>query len=72
MDEYEVGDLVVTYLFNTSMSEPEIIQHGIIIEINETLKDILVVDNCGNQRWWNCKRWQILRKHKKTNKFNNL
>jgi len=66
MDEYEVGDLVVTYLFNTSMTEPEIIQHGIILDTNSSLKDIFVLDNEGNSRWWNCKRWQILRKNKKS------
>ena len=66
MDEYEVGDLVVTYLFNTSMSEPEILQYGIILDINSSLKDILVVDNQGHSRWWNSSRWKILRKKKKT------
>ena len=65
MEEYEIGDLVVTYLFNTSMADPEIIQHGIIIDINESLKDILVLDGEGNSRWWNSKRWQILRKKQK-------
>ena len=64
MEEYEIGDLVVSYIMNSSMPEPEILHHGVIIDINESLEDILVVDNSGSSRWWNIKRWKILSKKK--------
>jgi len=62
MEEYEVGDLVVTYILDSSMAEPELLQYGIIVDVNMSLKDILVVDNCGYRRWYPCRRWRILRK----------
>jgi hypothetical protein len=65
MEEYEIGDLVVTYLFNTSTPEPEILHHGIILDVNTSLKDILVLDSFGSSRWWTARRWKILSKAKK-------
>jgi len=34
MEEYEVGDLVVTYILDSSMAEPELLQYGIIVDID--------------------------------------
>jgi len=65
MDEYEIGDLVVTYILNSSMAEPEVLQYGIIVDTNLCVDDILVLDNDGYSRWWHCRRWKILRKNKK-------
>jgi len=64
-DEYEIGDLVVSYIFNTSLPEPEVLQHGIILDVNSTLKDILVLDNSGDSRWWGTQRWKIISKRKR-------
>jgi hypothetical protein len=67
MDEYEIGDLVVTYILNSSSNpaKPEILQHGIIIDINVNLRDILVLDDSGYQRWWSSRRWKILSKRRR-------
>ncbi len=62
MEEYEIGDLVVSYLFNTSMLEPELLQFGVIVNVNRNLRDIMVLDNAGYKRWYPCRRWRILRK----------
>ena len=64
MEEYDVGDLVAVYLINSSLSEPELLQYGIVLEKN--IQNILVLDNVGYARWWSHARWQILQKAKKT------
>lgn len=39
-------------------------QHGIVIDVNPTLKDVLVLDNYGDMRWWGENRWRVLKKVK--------
>jgi len=65
MEEYEVGDMVATYLINSSLFEPEMLQYGIVLRINEEVQSILVLDNEGYTRWWSTVRWKIIQKAKK-------
>ena len=41
-------------------------QHGIVVDTNPALKDVLVLDNYGDMRWWTENRWRVLKKAKKT------
>ena len=66
----EVGDLVACYITNTSEYE-SLMSWGVVLDINESVGDILVVDNAGNTRWWPNTRWRILNK-KKSNNFIDL
>lgn len=43
-------------------------QYGIVLDVNPSLEDVLVLDNAGELRWWNHQRWRILRKAKKDKK----
>jgi len=54
------GDLVACYLTNTTEFET-LFQWGIVLEVNDTLGDILVHDNGGIQRWWPHRRWRLLK-----------
>jgi|18_taG_2_1085343.scaffolds.fasta_scaffold03182_9 hypothetical protein len=65
MEEYEVGDMVATYLINSSLYEPEMLQYGIVLRVNEEVQSILVLDNEGYTRWWSTMRWKIIQKAKK-------
>ncbi len=58
------------YLTNTSEYE-SLMNWGIVLDINESLGDVLVIDNAGFTRWWPSRRWKILKK-KKTNNFIDL
>ena len=59
----EKGDLVACYMTNTDVYE-KLLNWGIVLDINESLKDLYVLDNNGNFRWWNHKRWRLLKKNK--------
>jgi hypothetical protein len=61
MSKLNVGDLVATYLTNSSEYE-SLLQWGVVIEVNETLEDIYVVDQFGSGRWWPSTRWRLLKK----------
>ena len=62
----EKGDLVACYLLNSSLEEEALMQYGIVLDINPTLEDVLVLDNDGDTRWWPKRRWLLLKKAKKT------
>ena len=66
----EVGDLVACYITNTSEYE-SLMNWGVVLDVNATIGDVLVVDNAGNSRWWPEKRWRNLNK-KKANNFLDL
>ena len=53
------GDLVACYVTNTEEWET-LMCWGIVLEVNETVKDVQVLDNHGNSRWWPQRRWRIL------------
>jgi len=53
------GDLVACYVTNSSEFE-SLLSWGIILDVNESLKDVMVLDNTGDARWWPQKRWRIL------------
>jgi hypothetical protein len=59
---YSVGDLVVVYLMNSSLSEPELLHYGVVMQRNPELNTVLVMDNAGYARWWPEARWQLLSK----------
>jgi hypothetical protein len=59
---HSIGDLVVVYLVNSSLSEPELLHYGIIMDKNVDLGRVLVMDNAGYFRWWSESRWQLLSK----------
>ena len=59
------GDLVACYLINSDLEEEALMQHGIVIDVNPTLKDVLVLDNYGDMRWWGENRWRVLKKSEK-------
>ena len=63
-ERIEEGDLVATYLLNSSMATEELFQGGIVLECNDWIGDILVLDNNGHVRWWGRKRWRVLQKKK--------
>ena len=62
----EVGDLVACYVTNTSEYE-SLLNWGIVLGVNESVNDVLVIDNAGHARWWPHKRWRILKKKKSKN-----
>ena len=62
----EVGDLVACYITNTSEYE-SLMSWGVVLDVNATVGDVLVVDNAGHSRWWPEKRWRILNKKKPNN-----
>tara|TARA_R100001510_G_scaffold55978_1_gene60716 strand:+ start:1696 stop:1920 length:225 start_codon:yes stop_codon:yes gene_type:complete len=53
------GDLVACYITNTSEWE-SLMSWGIVLDVNSSIGDVLVLDNDGLQRWWPCKRWKLL------------
>ena len=66
----EVGDLVACYVTNTSEYE-SLLSWGVVLDVNESVGDVLVVDNTCDTRWWPRKRWRVLKK-KKSNNFLDL
>ena len=62
----ERGDLVACYILSSDMGEEALMQYGIVLDVNDTLKDVLVLDNDSHLRWWPARRWRILKKNKKT------
>ena len=60
----EIGDLVACYVTNTSEYE-SLMSWGVVLDVNITVGDVLVVDNVGYTRWWPEKRWRILKKKQK-------
>jgi len=57
---------VACYVTNTSEYE-SLLSWGIILDVNKTVGDVLVVDNVGDMRWWPNKRWRVLKKKKSKN-----
>jgi len=56
---YQPGDFVVCYVTNTQVYE-EMLAWGMVIDVSDTLNDILVLDPNGESRWWPSKRWRPL------------
>ena len=56
MGNFREGDLVACFLTNTSVVE-ELLMWGIVLEVTDTLADIRVLDNAGNESWYPAKRW---------------
>ncbi len=59
--DIEIGDLVACYLTNTEVYE-EVLDWGIVMDVNIIQKDILILHRAGHQQWWPRKRWRILQK----------
>ena len=59
---YRPGDLVACYLTNTEVYE-ELLTWGIILEVSNTMKDVLVLDNIGNISWFPARRWRPLKQN---------
>ena len=61
------GDLVACYITNTDQWEA-LLNWGLVLDVHDSLEDILVLDNEGYQRWWPKRRWRLL-SPKKGEKF---
>lgn len=59
METFKEGDLVACYLTNTDVVSG-LFQWGIVVEVSETLQDILVLDNAGYTNWYPATRWTQL------------
>lgn len=59
MDTFKEGDLVACYLTNSEIVSG-LFQWGIVIEVTDTLQDILVLDNMGYTNWYPSRRWTKL------------
>ena len=59
--DIEIGDLVACYLTNNEVYE-EVIDWGIVMDVNVIQNDLLILNKAGHQRWWPRKRWRILQK----------
>ena len=59
MAVYNPGDLVACYISNTDVYE-ELLAWGIVLDVSDTLKDVLVLDNDGNTNWYPSRRWRAL------------
>ena len=59
METFKEGDLVACYLTNTDVVSG-LFQWGIVLEVSETLQDILVLDNGGYTNWYPSTRWTAL------------
>jgi len=59
MTYYRPGDLVACYISNTEVYE-ELLMWGIVLEVSDTLKDVLVLDNHGTTAWLPSRRWRPL------------
>ena len=65
MTQYSPGDFVACYLTNTEVFE-EILAWGIVLQVSETLNDVLVLDNSGKKSWYPSRRWRPLSENKQT------
>ena len=61
------GDLVACYVTNTDEFE-SLMQWGLVLDINPTVEDVLVLDNYGDARWWPYRRWRVIQQAKENNK----
>ena len=59
MRAYQPGDFVACYLTNNEVFE-QLLTWGIVLEVSETLNDILVLDHIGNKSWFPSRRWRPL------------
>ena len=59
METFKEGDLVACYLTNTDVVSG-LFQWGIVLEVTDTLQDILVLDNAGYTNWYPATRWTQL------------
>ncbi|MBT5638205.1 MAG: hypothetical protein HOJ16_06555 [Candidatus Peribacter sp.] len=59
MNTFTEGDLVACYLTNSEVVSG-LFQWGIVLEITDTLQDILVLDNSGYTNWYPARRWTKL------------
>ena len=59
MDAFNEGDLVACYLTNSEVVSG-LFQWGIVLEVTDTLQDILVLDNSGYTNWYPAVRWTKL------------
>tara|TARA_R110001606_G_scaffold49211_3_gene124432 strand:- start:774 stop:1001 length:228 start_codon:yes stop_codon:yes gene_type:complete len=59
MDTFNEGDLVACYLASSEIVSG-LFQWGIILEVTDTLQDILVLDNSGYTNWYPARRWTKL------------
>ena len=57
--KYKPGDFVACYITNTKVID-ELLEWGMVLEVSETLKDILVLDSRGTVNWWPAHRWTAL------------
>ena len=56
-----VGDLVACYVLSTSMSEPELMDLGLVMDTNRSDHKILVQSFIIHKRyWWSDKIWKVL------------
>jgi hypothetical protein len=53
---FKVGDLVACYLTSSDYTTG-LFQWGMVLEVSETLQDILVLDNGGYTNWYPATRW---------------
>ena len=60
MGKINIGDLVATYLTNTSEFE-SLLQWGLVLDIN-SVGDLMVLDQLGHAEWYPRKRWRLLKK----------
>ena len=63
MRTFTEGDLVACYLTNTNVIE-ELLVWGIVLQVQDTLEDVLVLDNLGNKNWYPSRRWRPLIVHR--------
>ena len=56
-----IGDLVACYILNTSMPEPELLDVGLVLDVNCLDHQILVQSLIMHKRyWWSDKIWKVL------------
>ena len=59
MSRFHPGDLVACFLTNTKIVKG-LLQWGIVLEVSETMQDVLVLDNGGSINWYPNHRWTDL------------
>jgi hypothetical protein len=59
MSTFKEGDLVACYLTNSEIVSG-LFQWGMVLEVTDTLQDILVLDNSGYTNWYPATRWTRL------------
>lgn len=53
------GDMVACYITNTNEWQV-LVSWGIVLEINPSLGDVLILDNDGQRTWWPQERWRVV------------